>query len=297
MFKLKRISDKPILTPIRQHEWEREAVLNCGVAYHDGVFHMVYRASDRPFGDFTQKYVTRFGYAVSKDGVNFTRLDKPVFDEDALWAEWGVEDPRIARIGDTYYVTYSTWDGNPEHIRARLATTKDFIVWNRHGVLLDEVNKDVSLFPERIGGRHVLIHRRYPAMWVGFSDDLRNWTNHRRIMEPRPGKWDSWKVGIAGPPVKREDGWLLIYHGVDDRKVYRLGAALLDAEDVTMVIARQDEPILEPELEWEVEGQVPNVVFSCATVEVGDCYYVYYSGADTVIGLATIESERVEFRM
>lgn len=295
MFRLRRISEKPILAPIAEHEWEREAVLNCGVVRHDGLFHMVYRGSDRPFGDFTKKYVTRFGYAVSRDGVNFMRLDKPVFEDDDSWSEWGVEDPRIVRMDDRFYVTYTTWDGDMQHVRARLATTENFIVWRRHGVLLDEPNKNAALFPERIGGRYALLHRREPDIWLCFSGDHRTWNDHERIMRPRPGKWDSVKIGAAGPPVKHEQGWLLIYHGVDEKKVYRLGAALLDADDPTKVLARQDEPILTPQLECEMKGQVPNVVFSCATVDVGDLYYIYYGAADTVIGLATVEKEAVRF--
>jgi predicted GH43/DUF377 family glycosyl hydrolase len=115
------------------------------------------------------------------------------------------------------------------------------------------------------------------------------------VMDPRPGKWDSWKVGAAGPPVRTEDGWFLVYHGVNERRVYRLGAALLDIDDPRRVIARQDEPILEPELEWEVNGLVRNVVFSCATVEVGDSYYIYYGGGDCRIGLAAVAKKDVHF--
>jgi len=295
MFKLRRISEHPILAPIQEHEWEKTAVLNCGVCYDNGVFHMLYRASDRPFGDFTQKFVSRFGYAVSTNGVHFTRLDKPVFAEDDPWADWGCEDPRIVKMGDEYYVTYSTWDGNVQHIRARLATTRNFMVWHRRGILLDEVNKNVALFAEKIGGRYVLVHRRESAIWMCFSDNLTSWTDHRKVMDVRPGKWDSRKIGIAGPPVKRKDGWFLIYHGVDGARVYRLGGALLDSNDPTEVVARQDEPVLEPALDWEINGLVPNVVFSCATVDVGDSYYVYYGGGDSMIGLAVIEKDRVSF--
>lgn len=295
MFKLRRISDKPILAPIAEHNWERKAVLNCGVVYHGGLFHMVYRASDRPFGDFTKKFVTRFGYAVSRDGVNFSRLPTPVFEGDDPWAEWGVEDPRIVRLDDRFFVTYSTWDGDMEHVRARLATTEDFMVWRRHGVLLDEPNKNAVLFPGRIGRRYALLHRREPDIWLCFSADLKKWNGHQKIMQPRPGKWDGVKIGAAGPPVRHPEGWLFVYHGVDEKRVYRLGAALLDAKNPTKILARQDEPILEPELDWETKGEVANVVFSCATVDVGDSYHVYYGAADTVIGLAAVEKQAVRF--
>lgn len=297
MFKLRRISTTPILAPIAEHDWEREAVLNCGVVYHDGLFHMVYRASDRPFGDFTKKFVTRFGYAVSRDGVNFMRQPTPVFEDGDPWAEWGVEDPRIVRMDDRFLVTYSTWDGNMEHVRARLATTNDFVVWRRHGVLLDEPNKNAALFPEKTGGRYVLLHRRGADIWLCSSENLKEWSEHKKIMQRRPGKWDGVKIGAAGPPVRHPEGWLLVYHGVDEKKTYRLGAALLDAKNPTKILARQDEPILEPDLEWEMKGQVTNVVFSCATVDVGDSYYVYYGAADRVIGLAAVEKERVGFHL
>lgn len=88
---------------------------------------------------------------------------------------------------------------------------------------------------------------------------------------------------------------MLIYHGVDNDNIYRLGAALLDADDPNKVIAIQDEPILEPELDWEVNGLVPNVVFSCGACIVDDFLYVYYGAADTVIGVAGIEIDNIKF--
>lgn len=150
-------------------------------------------------------------------------------------------------------------------------------------------------FYPKNNGKYVLFHRRMPDIWIAYSDDLVNWYNHKIIMSPKSHTWESKKIGIAGPPIKREDGWLLIYHGVDNNNVYRLGVALLDLKDPSKVIARQKEPILEPELDWEINGLVPNVVFSCGAVEVNDMYYVYYGAADTHIGVAVIEKEKVKF--
>jgi predicted GH43/DUF377 family glycosyl hydrolase len=135
-----------------------------------------------------------------------------------------------------------------------------------------------------------MLHRGVPDTWLAFSDDLLHWDDHTLIMEPIPeSEWESKKIGAAGPPLRTDDGWLLIYHGVGgegDSRRYSLGIALLDLEDPTRVIARQAEPILEPELDWEIDGHVPNVVFSCGQAIVDENIYVYYGGADTVIGVA-----------
>jgi predicted GH43/DUF377 family glycosyl hydrolase len=115
-------------------------------------------------------------------------------------------------------------------------------------------------------------------------------------MEALPhSDWEIAKIGVAGPPIKTESGWLLIYHGVSAENRYCLGAALLDLKAPSKVIARQAKPILEPELDWEITGHVPNVVFSCGQVVIGDRLYVYYGGADTVIGIAAIPMTEFRF--
>ena len=178
--------------------------------------------------------------------------------------------------------------------RICMASSRNLIDWKRHGVMLDEPNKDASLFPEKINGRYIMFHRRHPDIWLAYSDDLHHWEDHRRVMEALPGSsWENIKIGIAGPPIKTDAGWFLIYHGVGEGQRYCLGAALLDLSDPTRVIARQPEPILEPELDWEINGYVPNVVFSCGQVILGDDLIVYYGAADTVIGAAAIRLDQL----
>jgi predicted GH43/DUF377 family glycosyl hydrolase len=138
-----------------------------------------------------------------------------------------------------------------------------------------------------------MFHRIPPAIWLASSDDLIHWGDYRKIMEPRPGNWDEWKIGAGGPPLKTEQGWLVIYHGVSRDRVYRLGVALLDLEDPARVINRPADFVLQPEEPWELRGDVPNVVFTCGTAEVGDRYLVYYGGADTVIAVATAPKEEL----
>lgn len=277
---------EPILKPLPHHPWESRYVFNPGVVYHNGLVHMLYRAMG-------EDGVSRLGYAVSPDGRTFYRLDQPVLSPASPVEARGVEDPRITWLEGRFYVLFTAYSGS--EIRISMASTTNFIAWTRHGVLLpDEDNKDAALFPEKVKGRYAMLHRRPPDIWLAYSEDLIHWTDHQVIMRPRPGTWESWKIGAGAPPIKTEWGWLLFYHGVDDHRVYRLGAALLDLEDPAQVIRRQEEPILSPEAPWEQEGQVPHVVFTCGAVEIDGTYYVYYGGADTVIGVATVPKEEVE---
>lgn len=296
MIKLRRLSSEPILVPKAENGWERAAVFNAAAIYDNGLFHLIYRACDIGPHPGCGRYVSHLGYAVSYDGINFMRLDKPVMTGSTEQELRGVEDPRVVKIDGVYYMMYIAYGGRfEEDFRICLATSRNLIQWEKKGIVLDEANKDASLFPEKIGGRYVMLHRRYPDIWVAFSEDLETWYGHTPIMKPIPDSWESMKIGIAGPPVKVRDGWLLIYHAVDDNNVYRLGVALLDPSDPTKVLARQKEPILEPELEWERNGYVPNVVFSCGNAVKDGTIYVYYGGADTVIGVAALDMSDIEF--
>lgn len=297
MIKLKRVSDQPILSPKPAHEWEATAVFNTAAIYDNGLVHLIYRATDITSNGRDGEYINSFGYAVSVDGINFNRLEQPILVNDIPQEARGPEDPRIVKIGETFYMMYTGYGGRFDgDYRISLATSKNLIDWQRHGVMLDEANKDASLFPEKIGGKYLMFHRRPPDIWLTTSDDLVNWDDHQLVMKVLPDStWENKKIGIGGTPIKRDDGWLLIYHGVSKDNHYSLGIALLDLKDPTKVIARQAEPILEPELDWEVNGYVPNVVFSCGQVVIGDELFVYYGGADTAIGVAKIRMDEIVF--
>lgn len=145
------------------------------------------------------------------------------------------------------------------------------------------------MLPDKIDGEFVMFHRREPDIWLAYSKDLKTFTNHKKIMSTVSGTWQSKKVGIAGPPIRVKDHYIMIYHAVDENNVYRLGIAFLDLKDPSKVIMRQEEPILQPELEWEKDGLVKNVVFSCGAVDINGKIYVYYGGGDHYIGAAVLE--------
>ncbi|MEW5867095.1 MAG: glycosidase [Bacillota bacterium] len=290
MTRLSRLSLNPILCPVPEHQWERSAVFNCAAVYYGGLYHLLYRATDLPCHASYGDYVSSLGYAVSTDGLNFSRLDKPVMVGEGPQEGRGIEDPRIVHLEGRFYMMYTGFGGRFDgDYRICLASSANLIDWTRHGVVLDEPNKDASLFPEKLGGRYTMLHRRYPDIWLAFSDDLVTWDDHTKLMSPIPGGWESERLGIAGPPIRTPEGWLLIYHAADARNVYRLGWALLDLRDPAKVLYRQPEPILEPELEWERCGWIPNVVFSTGHVVVNGRLLVYYGAADTCIGVATAE--------
>jgi beta-1,2-mannobiose phosphorylase / 1,2-beta-oligomannan phosphorylase len=153
-----------------------------------------------------------------------------------------------------------------------------------------EDNKDHVLFPRKINGRYISLHRRAPQIWIAESEDLSHWPEKcmRPIFGPRPDNgWDEKRVGGNGVPIETEHGWLMLYHGYNDDHVYRIGACMLDLDDPARMLNRPRDSIFEPQELWELRGDVPNVVFSNANPVVGDTVYVYYGAADHVVGLAT----------
>jgi predicted GH43/DUF377 family glycosyl hydrolase len=161
-------------------------------------------------------------------------------------------------------------------------------------VIFTVENRDVAIFPTRVGGRYVALHRPVPAgigapeIWLASSPDLRHWGDHRWVLGPRLGAWDSHRMGGGAVPIPTPHGWLEIYHGVDEHGHYCLGAVLLDLEQPHRVLARSPEPILSPEADFERQGFYGNVVFTCGTLVLddGDTVRVYYGAADSVTAAA-----------
>jgi len=277
---LVRHPQSPLLYPNPLHRWEALNVFNCAVVQHNGLFHMLYRAQGVDF-------VSHIGYAVSADGLNWNRLEHPVLSPHRGREDYrGVEDPRVTPLDGQFYMTYTAYGANDYY--PMIARSENLITWEDIGPLEKDRNKDHVLFPEKIGGQYVILHRRPAHIWIGFSKDLINWHDHQILMSPREDNdWDSKSIGSNGVPIKTEHGWLLFYHGYGPEHIYRHSVALLDLEDPTKVINRPRAFIMEPYETWEIKGDVPNVVFSCANLVVGDQIYFYYGGADRMVGLAT----------
>ena len=240
--------------------------------------------------------------ARSKDGFTNWRVDPhPTLQADPVGHPeeiWGIEDPRVCRMdGETRciisYTAYS--NGGP---LVSLATTEDFVHFERLGPVMPPDDKDAALFPVLFGGRYAMLHRPSGSIselgchiWLSYSPDLKHWGDHQIVVRARHGGWwDANKIGLSPPPLRTDEGWLVMYHGVRvtvSGGIYRLGLALLDLEDPGTVLLRGDEWVFAPEEVYEREGDVHDVVFPCGWIVEGDDLRLYYGAADTTIAVAT----------
>ena len=254
---------------------------------------MLYRAQDT-------RGTSRLGYAESTDGIHFIRRPEPVLSPEADYEkDGGVEDPRLVRFGDTYYLTYTGY--NSKDAQLCLATSRDLIHWNRKGVILSAYKgnwntgwtKSGAIVPEKIDGRYWMYFLgttpdKNDQMGLAYSADLVHWTEATKtpVLPRRPGRFDSRVVEPGPTPILTSKGLVLIYNGADDKLVYRTAVAIFDRKDPTKLLYRSDQPIFAPEREWEKVGQVPNVVFVEGMVDRGNHYLFYYGGADKYVGVA-----------
>ena len=290
-----RYPNNPILTK-DDVPYPVATVHNAAVVKHAGEYIMIFRSHKLNGRSI-------LGMARSEDGYNFKVNEKPfmvpaiegVFKE---YEAYGVEDPRIVLIDGEYLITYSAY--SKCGVRVGLAKTRDFKTVERFSLITEADYRNVVIFPEKFGGLYARLDRPHSeispwSVWISYSPDLKYWGESKLIMKPQQYHWDEMKIGPGAPPIKTSRGWLNIYHGVFptmDGCVYRLGVALHDLVDPSIIIAVGDEWILQPEEVYEITGYVHNVVFSCGAVAEPDgSVKIYWGGADKVmcVGTANIE--------
>lgn len=299
---LQRFEGNPIIAPMPEHAWESQATFNPAAIYEGGKVHILYRAMS---GDNTSV----IGYASSPDGVDITeRLTDPVYapcldfeQKKVPGGNSGCEDPRITRIGDRIYMCYTAYDGiDPPRVAFTSIAADDFTNhrWKWAApILISPPNmddKDAAVFPKKIGGKYVFLHRLGSEIWIDRVDDLEfkngKFLGGEVLMRPRDTAWDSKRIGISAPPIETRYGWLLLYHGISKRTGhYNVRAALLDLKDPSKILYRTHDPLLEPTPAYEKQGIVNNVVFPCGAVVLRHQLFVYYGGADKVVGVASID--------
>lgn len=328
-FRLERYPDnahaEPILEPRPELDWEAKAVFNPSVVRDGEIFHMLYRTYPRMLENWTlridrpgytfKNQVSSIGYAKSMDGIHFERLDRPVIAPSEPYDRYGCEDPRVTKLGDTFYITYTAIDAPIDerpipieqktvpNVRIALASTKDFVTFEKHGIVGPPVkSKAAALFPELIDGKVAL------ALTINSDSQnsrvaLRYFDSIDELLHPDTDRWLAFMNEPAnvvlktqwwlqrGPelgavPVKTDRGWLLIYSAEAMANTWTISAALLDLADPSKLLARMPGYILQPATPYEVDGLVPCVTFPEGAVVVGDELYVYYGCADTCIGLA-----------
>lgn len=319
-------------------EFEVAGTFNPGVVEHDGMVTLLVRVAERPVAKragyaCSPRFVPGEGVAVdwfesdrvvfedprafelkdtghvrltfishlrvfhSRDGRSL-EAGEVALEPEGEEEEYGLEDARITRLGETFYITYVAVSRHGAC--TALASTRDFVTFERHGIIFPCENKDVVLFPEKFGSDYAALHRpnpRYhfspPAMWVAYSPDLLNWGRHS-VLHAGGARWETGRIGGGAPPLRVPVGWLEIYHGNEKDPSggvgkYVAGALLLNGANPGVVIGRTTEPIMEPEAEFERSGFLNEVVFPTGLVERGETLQVFYGAADAFTGV-------VEFR-
>lgn len=310
---LTRHPANPILEKNPAQAWEAGSVFNPCVIKDDDVFRMYYRATNDLKRAERGGYTSSIGYAESQDGLAWKRSTSPVIAPSEPYDHDGCEDPRITKIGDTYYLHYTAITINENNdwlVRIALATSNDAKTWTKHGVVgpAGSRSKAATLFPEPIAGKYWWLYtweadRPQSTIMSVAADSLDD------VISPPPTQiattlehFDTWAVfapphdaatfrgaEVGAPPIKTDHGWLFIYcnANLSNHPEWTINAALLDLDDPRKILAETPEPILRPETDSERTGVVNNVCFPEGAIIVGDELYVYYGSGDQGVCLAT----------
>ncbi len=300
---IKRCSGNPLLTAA-QIPYPSDLVFNPGVIPWQDGYAMIFR-NDHGYLGGASFEGTDLGLALSRDGLKWEVEPRPVFslkDEEIR----RVYDPRLTVLEDQVIMTFAV---DTRHgLRGGIARTRDLHHFDILSMTVPD-NRNIVLFPEKIGGKYVRLERPMPVysrgrdrfdMWLSDSPDLVYWGNSKLVAGVEDFPYANDKIGPGAPPVKTDRGWLVITHSVDRDntrgkngwepkwpKRYSAGMLLLDLEDPSKVLGICREPLLAPETDYEVKnGFRTNAIFATGAVLVGDTLRIYYGAADTVIALA-----------
>lgn len=312
-----RFHANPIIEPSHTNDWEAMATFNAAALSIDKRIYLLYRAQGHDGHSV-------LGYAASTDGITIDeRLQEPIYDParvsgtpktgNLIMARYpylsgggtgGCEDPRITRIDDRLYLIYTAFDGiQPPGVALTSIAVEDFLAkrfhWKKPRLIsrFGHIQKNWVIFPEKIGGKIAILHNVTPRIMIELVDELEAETLVIDSCPPRQAdnahRWDNLVRGAGAPPLRTKDGWLILYHAMDsqDPNKYKVGAMLLDLDHPEMVLARSQEPILEPEEDYENHGHKWGVVFVCGAVIKDKTLFVYYGASDKTVAVATAPIE------
>ena len=293
---LLRHPDNPVITAA-DIPFTCNTVFNGSAVKLHGTYHILVRVEG-------QHGYSVFALGHGEDGYSFELESLPVMTPASegfmqKYETAGVEVPRITVLEGDVYVTYTAFSGYGPVMA--LARTEDLTSFERLGVISEPGTKDGILFPRRINGSYARLDRPVGndvgRIWISFSDELLHWGRSRVLVSPRPGYWDSYRVGGSTTPIETDEGWLEIYHGIKMTgagPIYRAGVVVLDLENPTVVRGRSPIPVLAPRTDYERIGDINNVVYPSAAIQEADGELkVYYGAADTCICVATTTVEEL----
>ncbi|MBN8846402.1 MAG: glycoside hydrolase family 130 protein [Sphingomonadales bacterium] len=201
--------------------------------------------------------------------------------EDLRLLEFERESGKSEWIGT--YTAYSGRDIQSELLRTR--DFRDFTLTPIKGAAAR--NKGMALFPRKIDGQFCMIGRQDGKnLYLLRSDTVDQWEGGQLLLEPR-FPWELIQIGNCGAPIELDEGWLVLTHGVGAMRKYAIGAVLLDKADPSKVIGRTPNPILSAADE-DREGYVPNVVYTCGALRVGEYIFLPYGVADSSVCFAFV---------
>lgn len=297
-------------------------VFNAGVIKHRGEYVMIFRndygTDQKMYETENRKFAgTSIGIARSKNGIDGWVFDpEPLFDsadpsDDPEFVRY--YDPRITKIGEKLYLCLAT---DTRHgLCGTIGELSDDLKTFRKISTSVPDNRNMVLFPEKIGGEYVRLERPMPVysrhnerfdIWLSRSPDLIYWGRSRLVLGTEQVPWVNDKIGPTASPIKTERGWLTLFHAVDRdesrgkngweltwKKRYTTGLMLLDSEDPSRVLSVYDKPLMAPDLPVETdEGFRQNVLFPCAMLlEENNDVRIYYGASDTCVCLATAKLE------
>ncbi|MDB5178288.1 MAG: glycosidase [Patescibacteria group bacterium] len=323
--RLIRHPQNPILQKNPANTWEAGSVFNANVFYEDGLFRMLYRATNDVKTSVSGQYISSIGYAESTDGIHFERRSEPLITPDQPYEQGlGCEDPRVTKIGEEYFIYYTAveWHDNIKNVRVALATTTDFKTVTKHGVVgpHGSRSKAAALLPEPVNGQYIwyytwradrpestIMHARFGSVAelkkppAGLIANTLEHYDEYAVLKPTAIEHDGHVTGVqrgpelGAPPIRTKDGWLFIYcpSNTEDHREWQINAALLDLNEPWKVLATTSEPILRPETPEELEGVVDHVTFPSGAVIVGEDLYVYYGSGDQGVCLATCKLDEL----
>ncbi|MCX6703759.1 MAG: hypothetical protein NTV02_03685 [Candidatus Zambryskibacteria bacterium] len=314
MFTLNRFEHNPILSPKKEHPWEAFAAFNGSPAHIGKKKFLIYRAMSEP-DELKEPHmsISVVGTACSTDGVLYTERSVLVGPEESF-DQYGCEDPRVTKLGDTYYIFYTALGGIPfgrENIKVAVALSTDLkTVTERH--LVTPFNaKAMVMFPEKINGKVAVLlsyHTDTPPSDICYAEfdtveDI--WS---------PAYWNEWVTTIdahklsmrrnesdhlelGSTPVKTDKGWLVAYSHVQNynhpNPVFGIEIVLLDLKNPRKILGRTKGPFMVTEAYYEKVGQVQNITFPTGAELDGDNFIVYYGASDTHCCKASIPLENL----
>ena len=310
MLIVNRSYENPILINESHNPWESEGAFNgCPVKNAKGV-HLLYRAQSSPIlHQGMVMEVSSIGHSLSTDGIHFKEHRQFIVPEYE-WERYGCEDPRVVKLNDKYYITYtalSIYPFGPSGIKVGLAISRDLKKIDEKHPVTPFNAKAMSLFPDLVSGKMAALltaNTDRPPSKIGFAffDQESDLWNEER--------WNAWyenldehivplqrnsedHIELGAPPIKTKQGWLLIYSYIsnymNERRSFGIEAALLDLKDPRKILGRTEMPLMVPEEEYEMYGKVPNIIFPSGALVKGKKLFIYYGAADTTCCVASCE--------